>query len=77
MNAGTGRLTWLGEYDSKVLTFRPHKDGPAIDRLPFGHDTSVMDGVLIAIDATKTYLAKDQTTIDASPATATVVDRNE
>jgi hypothetical protein len=77
MNAGTGRLTWLGEYDSKVLTFRPHKDGPAIDRLPFGHDTSVMDGVLIAIDATKSYLAKDQTTIDASPATATVVDRNE
>ena len=49
MSAGTGILRYLGEYDSKVLTFRPHKTGFGIE-----------DGVLIAIDATKDYLAKDQ-----------------
>ena len=49
MSAGTGILRYLGEYDSKVLTFRPHKTGFGIE-----------DGVLIATDATKDYLAKDQ-----------------
>ena len=49
MNAGTGGLRYLGEYDSKVLTFRMHKQG-------FG----VEDGVLIAVDASKNYLQKDQ-----------------
>ena len=48
-NAGTGGLRYLGEYDSKVLTFRMHKQG-------FG----VEDGVLIAVDASKNYLQKDQ-----------------
>ena len=52
MNAGTGNLRYLGEYESKVLTFRPHKNG-------FG----VEDGVLIAIDAKKDYLKKDQVKI--------------
>ena len=66
MNAGTGRLTWLGEYDNKVLTFRPHKTGVGIE-----------DGVLIAIDATKDYLKKEQTQINATPTAAPVVDRNE
>ena len=45
MDASTGRLTWLGEYDSKVLTFRPHRVG-----------TDIEDGVLIAIDAAKDYM---------------------
>ena len=49
MNAGTGELTWLGEYDNKVLTFRPHKEGVGIE-----------DGVLIAIDSSKDYLTTDQ-----------------
>ena len=49
MKAGTGILRYLVEYDSKVLTFRPHKTGFGIE-----------DGVLIAIDATKDYIAKDQ-----------------
>ena len=31
MNAGTGILRYLGEYDSKVLTFRPHKTGFGIE----------------------------------------------
>lgn len=48
MNAATGQLTYLGSYASRVLTFRPH-------------DTT--DGVLIAIDASKSYLQKDQTHI--------------
>ena len=41
MDAATGEKKYLGEYPSRVLTFRPH-------------DTH--DGVLIAIDATKNYL---------------------
>jgi hypothetical protein len=52
MNAGTGILRYLGEYDSKVLTFRMHKQGFGIE-----------DGVLIAIDSTKDYLSKDQVRI--------------
>ena len=52
MNASTGELTWLGEYNNKVLIFRPHKIGSGIE-----------DGVLIAIDAEKEYLSKDQANI--------------
>jgi hypothetical protein len=52
MNAGTGKLRYLGEYDSKVLTFQPHK-------VAFG----IEDGVLIAVDAAKDYLQKDQVRI--------------
>jgi hypothetical protein len=44
MDARTGRLTYLGQYDNKVLTFRPHKTG-----------TGIEDGVLIAIDKTIIY----------------------
>ena len=67
MNAGTGRLTYLGLYDNRVLTFRPHKLGPGIE-----------DGVLIAIDAAKDYLSKNQMNI-TSKATPTQkeIDRNE
>ena len=43
MNAGTGGLRYLGEFDNKVLTFRMHKQG-------FG----VEDGVLIAVDSAAT-----------------------
>ena len=42
MDAATGRKTYLGEYHSKVVTFRPHKTISGIE-----------DGVLIAIDAAK------------------------
>ena len=52
MNAGTGILRYLGEYDSKVLTFRPHKTGFGIE-----------DGILIAVDSQKGYIAKDQVRI--------------
>ena len=66
MNAGTGKLTWLGEYDSKVLTFRPHKVGEGIE-----------DGVLIAIDSDKDYLLPDQPEISATPVSGPTIDRNE
>ena len=48
MNAATGQLTYLGEHHSRTITFRPQTDG---------------DGVLIAIDATKNYIDKNQTEI--------------
>ena len=66
MNAGTGKLTWLGEYDNKVFIFRPHKIGAGIE-----------DGVLIAIDASQNYLLKDQQQIEAAPTNGPVIDRNE
>ncbi len=50
MTAATGKLKYLGEFDSKVLTFRYHPQSARIE-----------DGVLIAIDSTKDYLKKDQT----------------
>ena len=66
MNAGTGELTWFGEYDNKVLVFRPHKIGSGIE-----------DGVLIVIDASKSYLTKDQSQIDSVPTNEPIIDRNE
>ena len=45
VDAATGRFTFLGEHDSKVCTFRPHKTIDGIE-----------DGVLIAVDASKNYL---------------------
>ncbi|MCR4582948.1 MAG: glycoside hydrolase family 140 protein [Prevotella sp.] len=69
MNASNGGLKYLGTYDSRVLTFRPHKTIAGVD-----------DGVLIAVDAEKTYLKKDQTTItqtDKIPTTTKKIDRNE
>ena len=44
MDAATGRFTFLGEFDSKVCTFRPHKTIDGIE-----------DGVLIAVDASRNY----------------------
>jgi len=66
MNAGTGGLRYLGEYDSKVLTFRMHKQG-------FG----VEDGVLIAIDATKDYLKPDQLRVSDHTLAGKARDLNE
>jgi hypothetical protein len=66
MNAGTGMLRYLGEYDSKVLTFRMHKQGFGIE-----------DGVLIAVDATKDYLQKDQIEISDHTLAGKARDLNE
>lgn len=46
MDARTGQLTYLGQYDNKILKYRPQKTGDGIE-----------DGVLIAIDASKNYLS--------------------
>jgi len=66
MNAGTGGLRYLGEFDNKVLTFRMHKQG-------FG----VEDGVLIAVDASKDYLATDQLQISDMTLAGKARDLNE
>jgi hypothetical protein len=52
-DAATGRLSYIGEFDNKPTTFsqqNPHHGIPN-------------DGVLIAVDASKDYLTKEQTEI--------------
>ena len=52
MNPTDGKLTYLGEYDSKVTSF--------------SYDAAYLRGsdrVLIAVDATKNYLNKTDTVI--------------
>ena len=66
MNASTGDLTWLGEFANKVITFQPHKTGNGIE-----------DGVLIAIDASKNYLMKNQIKISSIPINVATIDRLE
>lgn len=60
MDASTGELTWLGEYENKVFTFCP--------------PTSGMDGVLIAIDASKNYLSKEQKQLNSASTGGPVID---
>jgi hypothetical protein len=50
MNARTGALSYIGEFDNKITTFnQPRARWMPID-----------DGVLIIIDSTKDYIAKEQ-----------------
>lgn len=49
MDAATGSLDYIGEFDSRIVTFAPQKGV-----------RGVSDGVFIAIDSSKYYLAKDQ-----------------
>ena len=51
MDARTGKLTWMGEYDNKIHTFRP-----PLSLIGKG----IADGILIAIDSSKTYLSEAQ-----------------
>lgn len=53
MDASNGQLEYLGEFDSKVTTFAPQKS-----------HRGICDGVLIAVDASKNYLRKDQKAIN-------------
>ena len=66
MTAATGRLKYLGEYDSKVLTFRYHPQSARVE-----------DGVLIAIDTAKDYLKKEQTGLSPDGYKAKERDLNE
>lgn len=53
MDAASGKLKYLGEYANGVQTFTPLNVSDKIE-----------DGVLIAVDATKTYLSIDQKEIN-------------
>lgn len=53
MDAATGTLTFMGTVDNGVHDIR----------LPKNASEQPGDGVLIAIDATKEYISKQQTTI--------------
>lgn len=66
MNAANGKLRYLGEYDSKVFTFQIQKEG-----------TGIEDGVLIAVDASKNYLQKDQVQISDMTLAGKARDLNE
>lgn len=57
MDAASGQLTYIGEFENKVTIFNRQK--------PRG---VVSDGVLIAIDSSKNYLEREQTNITESPA---------
>ena len=57
MDPTDGRLTYLGRHPSRVTTFRYHAS-------PSG----VPDGVLIAIDTSKNYIGRTQTSITSAPA---------
>lgn len=59
MDPTDGRLTYLGRHANRITTFRYHAEA-----------SGVADGVLIAIDASKTYIARDQASIisDNAPA---------
>lgn len=54
MNTATGSLTYLGEFGNKVITYIP--EHPLQGK--------VADGVFIAVDAIKNYLATDQKEIN-------------
>ena len=57
VDAASGQLTYIGEFENKVTIFNRQK--------PRG---VVSDGVLIAIDSSKNYLEREQTNITESPA---------
>lgn len=66
-DAATGKLTYIGEFDNKVITFsqqNPHYGIPN-------------DGVLIAVDASKNYLTKEQVEISDQTLAGKARDLNE
>jgi len=68
-DAATGDLKYIGEFDSKVLTFNPQN--------PKRSSGGISDGVLIAIDSSKNYLGKDQKQISDTSVGAKARDLNE
>lgn len=56
MDASSGKLSYIGEYSNKSITFRPDVQKGGIS-----------DGVLIAIDASKNYLSTKQEDILSKP----------
>jgi len=68
-DAATGDLKYIGEFDSKVITFNPQN--------PKRSSGGISDGVLIAIDSSKEYLGKEQTQISDTSVGAKARDLNE
>ena len=66
MTAATGQLRYLGEYESKIFTFRYHPQSVRVE-----------DGVLIAVDSAKDYLGKEQTELTVAGYKAKERDLNE
>ena len=66
-DAATGKLTYIGEFDNKIITF--YQQNP--------HHGIPNDGVLIAVDALKNYLMKEQTEISDSTLVGKARDLNE
>jgi len=64
MDAATGELTFIGEFDNKPTTF-------------FQQQLNKTDGVLIAVDSRKEYIAKNQKTITDTTAKGRDRDLNE
>ena len=67
MDAATGRLTYIGSFKSKAITFNQQNPHPGLPN----------DGVLIAIDSSKNYLTKEQTSIADSSMAGKKRDLNE
>ncbi|MBQ7421673.1 MAG: glycoside hydrolase family 140 protein [Prevotella sp.] len=67
MDAATGGLTYIGDFDNKVIIFNQQNPHPGIPN----------DGVLIAIDARKDYLQKEQRSITDRSLGGKVRDLNE
>lgn len=67
-NVSNGELIYIGEFTSKVITFRPHKSISA---------GFIDDGVLIAVDSDKDYIGKNQTAISAQTLAGKARDLNE
>ena len=67
-NVSNGELIYIGEFTSKVITFRPHKSISA---------GFIDDGVLIAVDSNKDYIGKNQTAISAQTLAGKARDLNE
>ena len=67
MDAATGKLTYIGLFQSKAITFNQQNPHPGFPN----------DGVLIAIDSSKNYLSKEQTSIADSSMAGKKRDLNE
>lgn len=80
MDAATGKLTYLGQHDSKVQTFRPTAGNVPMAVAEATKDARgnfISDGVLIAIDSNKKYLTADMKQIPESSNWKNMRDLNE
>lgn len=67
LNTATGKLTFIGTFDNKIATFYQQNSHPGTPD----------DGVFIAVDASKSYLAKNQTELQSTALGAAKRNLNE